>query len=738
MTAVTSVDELPVPWRLRRDLEIQPASQDAGHGWTIKDPLRLAYFQAQSEELAFLRLLDGRSSLRVIAEGLADRFPASDFSMQNLRSFLISAINGGLLTSSLPGYGNRLAAALRRKQSAMISRKLMSLLTWRFRGIDPTWLLEHLNRLLGWIYHPRMLILCICFILTTAVLVLSRWSQLQLELPDITRLASIDNLGTLAAAIVLIKILHELGHGLTCRHYGGECHELGVLLVAFFPLLYCDVSDSWLQQDRRKRILVTAAGIGVELLLASVCGLLWIFSHPGVLHTFFLNVMLVCSINTVMINGNPLLKYDGYYILSDLLRIPNLAAEARLSAGSVFDRIVLGVPGRISGSRSTWAEFGMVTFGVASFLYRFVVLGSLLWIVYHTLKPHRLEILTLIPAVSVAAGLLFASVQGLRGRYADINAGSGSNGVVRASGGLLLLAIVIGVLILTPWPHTISVPFCFTTGVSVPIFAQSSGFVNPEVQTGSQVEQGQLIARMENPELQLALLQTEAELRLAETRVAVLNSQRSVIGSAANALPAAVEDVEATRRRLESLQRRTDDLQIRSPVAGQLFPPRNLEAGVLRARTQGRWFGTPLDPRNHSAWIEEQTLLGSVGNTQDLRAICLVPQHQVELVQTQAGVHLEFASAPGLKLSGKVTQVKSAPEGSADRELVINSMIAVSAVNSSEPFDKLFAVQVQADSQLPQLLPPLYSTGFAEIECRPMSLARRLLRLIRHTFSFRL
>ncbi|MEO2016490.1 MAG: hypothetical protein ABGZ53_19200, partial [Fuerstiella sp.] len=331
-----------IPWRMRRDLEVYPSEED-DTTWTLKDPVRLLYFRVEAEELRLLQLLDGRRSWKEAAGLLADRFPETTFSGQNLQMFVAHAIRSELLTPVHIGHGVRLAEKASQARSSAIYMKLFALISHRFRGIDPTALFRVLDREFGWIFRPWFLRAAVIFVGMMTILVISRWSQINAELPSISQLMTPHSVFMLGGTIVFIKILHEIGHGLTCHHYGGECHELGCIIVGFLPLLYCDVSDSWLQRNRMHRIHVAVAGIAVELFVAAVFGMLWLASIPGVPHTFFFNVMLVCSLNTVLVNGNPLLRYDGYFVLCDLMRIPNLGPESRAAAASVFDRVVLGL-----------------------------------------------------------------------------------------------------------------------------------------------------------------------------------------------------------------------------------------------------------------------------------------------------------------------------------------------------------------------------------------------------------
>ena len=124
------------------------------------------------------------------------------------------------------------------------------------------------------------------------------------------------------------KVLHEFGHGLACKRFGGECHEMGVMLLVVTPCLYCNVSDAWMIPSKWRRAAIGAAGMYVELILASLATFLWWFSEPGLVNHLCLNVMFVCSVSTLLFNANPLMRFDGYYILADLLEIPNLRQKS--------------------------------------------------------------------------------------------------------------------------------------------------------------------------------------------------------------------------------------------------------------------------------------------------------------------------------------------------------------------------------------------------------------------------
>lgn len=720
-----------IPWVLRQDLEASPADDSPG-AWTIRDPVRLTYFRVESAEMEFLRMLNGRLSLDSALQQLMRAFPEVQFAATNLAAFLTTAIRAGLLIPAEPGYGPQLAATAEQERRSAVWRKLFSLISHRFRGIDPTVLLQTLDRRLGWIYRPQVLTAATAFILIVACLVLSRWSQLMTELPAVGELLTVQTLLSLGLAVVLIKVLHEIGHGLTCVHHGGECHELGCIVVGFLPLLYCDVSDSWRQRHPWRRMQVAAAGIAVELFIAAVFGLLWLASIPGLLHSVFLNVMLLCSLNTVLINGNPLLRYDGYYVLSDLLRMPNLGPEARQAALSVFDRVVLGLPAINRPTRSAGKQLALAAFGAASAAYRLLVLATILLVIYGLLKPWKLEQLVWIPAASAGGGILVAMMKMSQQRLQM--AGQSRSQMVRAVVGILLLVVLPGAGLFWPLPYSVEAPFTLTPGVSSPVYVSTGGHLETNASYGDTVEPGTPVAQLSNPELRLEMVQLEGELRLREARVAHLTSLRSSSSSSAMAIPAAEKAVTSAHTRLQTLQQKADRLTLRSPTAGQLYPPRAQPPAGDDQLQQQFWQGTPLAAENQSAWLPEQTLLGWTGSDDQLRAMIFVPQQTIEFVRRDSAVRLQFHSRPGTPLTGHITRIRSRPADTAPAELVASGLLAVNGTEA-QLADTRFPAFARLDTATVQV-PPLYSTGTAAIECRPTSLAARCWRLLVHTFAF--
>ncbi|MCA9061844.1 MAG: hypothetical protein KDA96_02265 [Planctomycetaceae bacterium] len=730
MSTLKRAGQQPINWKLRTDLEISPAESAPGHGWIIKDPLRLLYFRVADPELRFLQVLNGQRSLAEAASALNQSYPELQLSESTMRQFLVTSIRAGLLVCTTPGYGARLAA-MGMRQRTWSARKLGAILSYRWRGIDPTWFLDRCHVLLDGFYRPSVLILAFVAILWAGLLTGLRWEQVTNEIPAIVTLVAWQNLPYLAAAVVFIKVLHELGHALTCRHFGGECHELGVLFVVFIPLLYCDVSDSWTQADRWKRMAVAGAGILTELAIAAVAAVLWMCSHPGVFHTFFLNVMIVCSLNTLLVNGNPLLRYDGYYVLSDLLGIPNLASESRMEAGAVLKRLVFGSRHAFQSIRSPLASISLALLGVASAAYRVAVIATILLLFYRTLQPVGLHLLALLPASSAVLAGVVATTNQVRREVVE------TPHRMRAWIGLVVCVLVAGGAAALPWSRTVSAPCLLTPGTSVPVYVRVPGLIEPKVRAGEWVKEGQVIAILRNPDIDMQIAVVEGEIHEKETLIDRMHRMRITDPSSSGGLGVALQSLEAAKQRLESLNTMREDLEIRSPRDGQIVLPRNETTKTRDRHAAVTWTSWAIAPQSAAAWIEAQTLLCWVGTRDDLRFSAMIHQTDLELIPHDATATVRFQASPEEEAGCVLESIDETPLMEVDRELLVNRFIPT-APGSGSPMETTFRARLQPLSPEVAELYPLYSTGWARIRTRPQSLAQRLWRVICHTFSFEL
>lgn len=278
----SSARKLPI--RKRADLS---ARQQRYHGrsyWVVKDPVGLNYFRFQDEEYAILQMLDGESSLDDIKERFEAEFPPQKITLEELQQFLGMLHRSGLVVVGVPGQGKQLNKRRSERRRKEILGALSNILCIRFKGFDPERLLTWMVPYFSWLYSPVTVVLCMLLALSALSLVLVEFETFHSKLPDFYQFFSPYNAIWLAITLGLTKVVHEFGHGLTCKYFGGECHEMGVMFLVLTPCLYCNVSDSWMLPSKWQRAAIGAAGMYIEVVIASVATYLWWFSEPGMLN----------------------------------------------------------------------------------------------------------------------------------------------------------------------------------------------------------------------------------------------------------------------------------------------------------------------------------------------------------------------------------------------------------------------------------------------------------------------
>lgn len=723
--AVSAADR-SFPWKLRSDLTISSTTVGGNSGAErlIRDPLRLTYFQTSADEATLLQLLDGRRSLRQITELLNQQSTNSPRSITEVVSFLQTAARAQLLTCFRP----RLMSGTQHSPARMsIFRVLTGWLSFRLRGPDPNRLLRRWCSATPFLDGRLIHRVWPIFQLFVLFQVFAHWPRLVSELPDLAGVFTADTLLPAIAALAGIRILHELGHACSCVRRGGECHDLGVLFVAFLPLLYCDVSDSWRFPRRRDRIRVAAAGILTESRLAAVCGLLWLCSEPGMVHTACLNILLISSVSTLVINANPLMRFDGYYILSDLIDVPNLHSESRLALDQAAGRLVFG-HALFPRHRGHLAELLLATFAAASLVWRTVVIGSLLLFVSGLLRPVGLQMLAVLPVIGMLPGSTGRMLAMLKRNLLQ------SPRPLRSTAGLVLLLSAVAACLLVPVRLTVDCPALLTPGQSAAVFVRVPGRLDAAINFGESVTAGQTIAKLSNPDLQLQLQQAETEQARLQSRLNRLDRIRadgSQNPAGRNSLAAALKSVS---RRVETLREMLQQLEITSPASGIILAVRNQPLTASSPRTATTWTKYALQSESVLAWLDSQTLLCWVGTPDDCQVQGWLTQEEIELVDTQQPAIVRFFTQPQKQIPAQVISTAAAANESPARELVLTGRIAVSPQDASKTRQPMFTVNVRATGTPFLRTAPIYHTATLQLQTHPISLAEYSMRMLQSVF----
>jgi multidrug resistance efflux pump len=303
----------PLP-ALRTDLLISRQEAPEGTVYVIKHPETGCFFRLKEAEHFIARQLDGSSSLDEIRRRVEERF-GSGLPAAALEQFVARLRLIGLLQGS-PGAPAGLSPTRRVRGDPFYLR---------FKFADPDRLLGWLSARLGVFFTPWFLAGSAGLILAAMAISLEHRVEIA---RDVAALFRLDVLLFAWVTVLSVSALHEMAHGLTCKRFGGEVHEIGFLIIYLQPALYCNVSDAWLFPEKARRLWVTFSGAYFEIVIWAASTFVWRMAEPGTaLSEAALVVMATSGIKTLF-NWNPLIKLDGYYLLSDALEIPNLRGKA--------------------------------------------------------------------------------------------------------------------------------------------------------------------------------------------------------------------------------------------------------------------------------------------------------------------------------------------------------------------------------------------------------------------------
>jgi len=356
--------------RLRSHVQISRHHYRGQLWYVLQDRSNSQNHRFTPEVYFVLSLMDGERNFQAIwnlsLEQLGDDAPTQD-EMVKLLGQLHSS---DLLLCDVSPDTLELFQRFEKKQKVKWKQKLSSPLSIRLPLWDPDDFLERWLFLIlpfaGWLGK----VIWMTVIIIAVVLTASNWPDLSKGVAD--RIMAPSNLFLLFFIYPVVKFFHEMGHAFSTKVWGGEVHEMGIMLLVFMPIPYVDASSSWSFRDRKKRIVVGAAGMGVELFLAALALFVWLTVEQGIVRAIAYNVMLIGGVSTLFFNGNPLLRFDGYYIFSDLIEIPNLSSRANNYIGYLFQRYFFSVQLN-SPASSTGEKVWFICYGLASFVYRMLI-----------------------------------------------------------------------------------------------------------------------------------------------------------------------------------------------------------------------------------------------------------------------------------------------------------------------------------------------------------------------------
>ncbi len=724
--------------RMRADLQIQQQTYLGRRYWIVKDPVALKYYRFEEEEIALLQMLDGEASLESIQARFEQRFAPQKISLQELHQLVGMLHRSALVVSDAAGQGRQLWQRHQEQSRRKRLSSLTNILCIRFKGFDPDRLLSCLDRCCGWMFSPTCFLFSLILAIAALLLVTAQFDVFQAKLPSFGDFFASQNWIWLALTLAATKVLHEFGHGLSCKHFGGECHEMGVMLLVLTPCLYCNVSDAWMLPSKWKRIAIGGAGMYVEMLLASVCTFLWWFTQPGLLNYLCLNVMFVSSVSTLLFNANPLMRYDGYYMLSDWIEIPNLRQKATTILQRKLAAWTLGLAETPDPFLPQRRQLFFALYTVAAAIYRWVVMAAILWFLYQVFEPYGLQIIGQMIAVFAIGGLVLQPLWKM-GKFLQVPGRMDRVKKPRMFTSAAIVAVAIVGIFLLPVPHYVRCGFYVQPRGAASVYVESAGELQQiHVQPGEVVAAGQSLVTLADVDLQIALTRLSGERQGLETKLLSLRQRSFNDDSAALEIAEVEEALVALDDQIQRRQRELALLHVTSPREGVVIPPPTNPRPRDDPSRLPNWFGTPFEQRNLHALLAAGTPICQIGDPAHIEAILAIDQSEIEFVYPGQSVEFFVSQLPGRKLRAQLDQVsrldmKFAPPSLSSK--TGGDVITQTDPSGQErPLNTTYQANAPLESEAGNVL--IGATGRARIHAGYQTVAARLWRYLCKTFDF--
>ncbi|GAB3096910.1 hypothetical protein G8770_12275 [Aestuariicella hydrocarbonica] len=560
--------------RLKPQVEITPQQQRGERAYALRDPVSGSIQLYTEQAYTVVGLMNGERSLNDIwllaGDSLQDALPTQ----QDVISLVASLYQLDMLYLDAPGNALDLFQRRDKKQEKKRLQKLYSPLSVQIPLWDPTRFLDRFCPLVDRLMGKWLLALYLLVTLTGLVVAAQHFEALTANAAD--RILAAENLFLLWFLYPLVKIIHELGHAVIVRRYGGQVHEVGVMFLVFFPMPYVNASESAAFSSKYQRMTVAAAGLIVELFIAAVAVILWSMASEGMVKSMLYNVAFMAGVSTLLFNGNPLLKFDAYYVLSDYLEIPNLAKKSVSYWGYLVKRYVFRFRELEDPAQDLRERYWLFFYNLFSFVYRVVIsisiilfIGSQYFVVGVMLGIWTLVSSWVIPFVKTVSKPFTEpqfAYQGLNPKWV-----------------MAVLALMCwGLLFKLPLPYSYTAAGVSWTEPHERLYAGESGFVERiQLPADGQVLAGQELIILTNYELLDRLASVKAQLQEARSRVrsAYQDRARSSLGQAeVTRFQDELADIESALLQTSVQARTNGRMVVQDP---QTLPHRYLKRGEI-------------------------------------------------------------------------------------------------------------------------------------------------------------
>jgi putative peptide zinc metalloprotease protein len=566
-----------------------------GETWyVLRDPFNNQFFRLRPEAHDFvIRLRPDRTVEQVWQECL-DRDPDHAPGQEDVIQLLTQLYFANLLHFETPADSAKLFDRYKKRKQRELKSRLLSIMFIRIPLLDPDRFLERIMPFFRTLISPLGAVVWVAVVGAAVKVVLDRFTMATDQAQGIL---APENLFFMYASLVVIKSLHEFGHAIVCRRFGGEVHNMGVMLLVFTPLPYMDATSSWSFRSHWQRALVGGAGMITEIFVAALATFVWAYTGEGLVHSLAYNMMFIASVSTLLFNGNPLLRFDGYYILSDLMDIPNLYPRSIKHLRHLIERYAFGYKDSFSPTQSFKEAFWLSVFGILSGIYRVVVFTGIILFVADKF---------------LLAGLLMALLcvfsWGLVPLFKLLNYLTSSPRLAKTRVRAALVCtgffvLILGCLAVIPFPNRFRAPGVLEAIQYIRVVNDAPGYVaSIRVPSGTEVRAGTPLIVLSDRELDLEIEDAVAQ-------------RKETLAMQLKAMHSNKADLEPLQKRLDTIESKLKDLEVQRAAL------------LVRAREPGTWVAPNIQDLVGS-WIQRGSPIGEIVNRGDFRFSAVVSQDE--------------------------------------------------------------------------------------------------------------
>lgn len=530
---------------LRSDLEISRQVKNGNPHYVVHDPVSFQSHVFTLEDYRIIGALDERITLQETFNALLaqETFVADD--EEDFFKFVLALRMQNLLSNS-GGQGKELYEKQKKTQEAQKKAGIMRLLSIRIPLVNPDAFLTKTISAVSFLFSTWFFILWLIVGSSAIYVLVRRYSEFT---EPLNGLLALENIPYLVFSMIGLKVWHELGHGYACKYFGGKVPEMGTIIMMGMPLAYVDASAAWSFERRRQRLLVMLGGMYFESMLAIAAVFVWAFSNNGFLSACAYQTILTASVVTVLFNANPLMRYDGYFVATEVLRIQNLRQIATNELKRFTKSIFLGIESEPNSEQSGYVRTIALIYGICSGIYMNLLLFSIAAMLAYQVP---------------VGGIIFASYYiifslnqklGALQKYLFSSDEAKTAGIRAKVIGVLCFIVLPPLIVFAPTPFRITVTGLLSSEVEHEVRSLVAGTVTEiPVSVGQTVEPETTVAKLSNPKLTTELDTARAEVNHARlVRKAMVDVDRVKFKQFTYVLTRASKELEDKSREFSAL-----------------------------------------------------------------------------------------------------------------------------------------------------------------------------------------